>query len=219
MHYNKKYHHLLSIKRGENTLITKTEIENLIKNGAKEQDIQKLLKKDLSIFAEVYANPKDEYICFSEFPIGNTGNVDFVVFTHRSTLSIYLIEVKGANFNLVNQSKLKGSTFHADFLKGIDQIVRRKSYTQRCDSEFRKDVHDIRRMVESGRPQYNSLLCPKSFLNVDPEKPVNVYGVVIGGRRVHDLEESSKRSEWAKSVNFTLHLESWDSWLDKVTRP
>jgi hypothetical protein len=196
-------------------MITKAEIEALVKNGAKEQDIQKLLKKDLSIFAEVYANPKDEYICFSEFPVGDTGIVDFAVFTHRSTMSIYLIEVKGANFNLVNQSK---GTFHADFLEGIDQIIRRKRYTIARDLEFRKNVHDIRRKVESGRSLYNSLLGPKRHLMVDPEKPVNVYGVVIGGRRVDNYEESVKRNEWKESINFTIFLESWDSWLEKVIR-
>ncbi|WP_017151764.1 hypothetical protein [Bacillus bingmayongensis] len=54
-------------------VITKVKIETLVKNGAKEQELQRLLKQDLSIFAEVYAYPSDEYICFSEFPIGNTG--------------------------------------------------------------------------------------------------------------------------------------------------
>ncbi|MED3554103.1 Shedu immune nuclease family protein [Cytobacillus praedii] len=194
-------------------MITKAQMEKLVEGGAIERDLQRLLKQDLSVFADMYANPTDEYICFSEFPIGDTGNVDFAVFTHRSRMSIYLIEVKGANFNLVNQSK---ETFYTDLLEGIDQITRRRDYIERNYSKFCLDVHDIRYKVESNRPQYNSLLCPKGFLNVDAKKDVNVYCVVIGGRTVHDLEESKKRNTWGRQNS--IQLESWDSWLGKVKR-
>jgi hypothetical protein len=192
--------------------VNKNQIKELVEAGAIERDLQKLLKQDLSVFAEIYSNPKDEYICFSEYPIGDTGNVDFVVFSHRSTMDIYLIEVKGANFNIVNQS----GKFQADILEGIDQINRRKNYINRNYSKFREDMHSIREKVESGRPQYNSLLCKQGYLNVDSRKDVNIYSVVIGGRIVHELEESQKRHSW--KTDFGIQLESWDSWLGKVKR-
>lgn len=194
-------------------MITKAQIQKLVEDGAIEQDLQRLIKQDLSVFTEMYAKPEDEYICFSEFPIGNTGDVDFVVFTHRTTMDVYLIEVKGASFNLVNQSS---GTFHADFLEGMDQITKRKEYIHKNYSKFCLDVHDIREKVQTGRPKYNSLLCPKGYLDVDPRKDINVYSVVIGGRMVHDLEESRKRHSWRQQTG--IQLESWDSWLAKVKR-
>lgn len=76
------------------SMVSRAEIEELIETGAGEREIQRLLKRDLSIFGEAYAKPDDEYICFAEFPVGD-GQVDFVVFTGRSRMDVILIEVKG----------------------------------------------------------------------------------------------------------------------------
>ena len=77
-------------------LRSQAELRKLIDSGATEQTIAAFLKKDLSFFSEVYACPKDEYICFSEFPVGDSGRVDFALFTGRSRMSVYLIEIKAA---------------------------------------------------------------------------------------------------------------------------
>ena len=84
-------------------MIRKSELQQLILAGASERQIQSLLKKDLSMLAEVYAHPSYDYICFSEFPVNN-GCVDFAIFTGVSWMTVILIEVKGADFNIVNQS-------------------------------------------------------------------------------------------------------------------
>ena len=60
--------------------IPKAQISALIDNGSNEHALQRVLKQDLSLIAEVYASPEDEYICFSEFPVGE-GQVDFALFT------------------------------------------------------------------------------------------------------------------------------------------
>nr|WP_315596597.1 Shedu anti-phage system protein SduA domain-containing protein [uncultured Cupriavidus sp.] len=75
-------------------MISKVSVDTLIQSGAGEQEIQRLLKTDLSIFGEAYAMPDDEYICFSEYPVAD-GSVDFVVLTGRSRMDVILIEVKG----------------------------------------------------------------------------------------------------------------------------
>ncbi|WP_422126350.1 Shedu anti-phage system protein SduA domain-containing protein [Thioalkalivibrio sulfidiphilus] len=87
-------------------MISKTSVDALVQSGSGEQELQRLLKTDLSIFGEAYAKPDDEYICFSEFPLAD-GFVDFVVFTGRSRMDIILIEVKGAEFNLLNANHYK----------------------------------------------------------------------------------------------------------------
>lgn len=67
-------------------MLKKTQLLELVTAGAGEREIQRLLKDDLSIFGELYASPKDEYICFSEFPVAD-GVVDFALFTGRSRMS------------------------------------------------------------------------------------------------------------------------------------
>lgn len=57
-------------------MVSKAQIAALVSAGAKEQNLQRLLKSDLSVFGELYGNPHDEYICFAEFPVAN-GAVDF----------------------------------------------------------------------------------------------------------------------------------------------
>ncbi|WP_176548934.1 Shedu anti-phage system protein SduA domain-containing protein [Bacillus cereus] len=195
-------------------------LEDLVNNRANEQDLQRELKKDLYLLAKPYASStqRDEYICFSELPVGTTGEVDFAVFTGRSSMDIYLIEVKGADFNLVKNPTEKGATFNAKFLEGIDQIIRRRQYALSNDLLYRKEVHDLRELVQAGTQKYNSLLCNQKYLEVDRTKPINVYGVVIGGRHNPEIKhiEDEKRKAWRDAIGFPILLESWDSWLKKV---
>ena len=60
----------------------KSELIELINGGAGERELQRYLKLDLTLISELYAQPRDEYICFAEYPLGN-GFVDFAVFTGR----------------------------------------------------------------------------------------------------------------------------------------
>lgn len=197
-----------------------SEIAKLIKSGAGENSIKALIKSDLSILAKYLHYHKDgNYICFSEFPIGLTGEkIDFVVFAGRSRMEVYLFEVKGAEFNQVNQSE-KDGPFNAIYMNALDQLVRRKRFIIDDYSLFRKHVHSIRDIVENHRPgwdNYNSFTGPTPLQGiVDSTKDIFIHYIAIGGRTVNDEIESRKRHAWETAMpNF--RLESWDSWLSKV---
>ena len=73
---------------------SKKELIDLIEKGAIEQELLNFLKQDLSFFGEMYADPEDEYIVFSEFLVekgseNKDGKIDFVVFTGRSRMQIF----------------------------------------------------------------------------------------------------------------------------------
>jgi hypothetical protein len=195
--------------------IKKSEIELLVKEDATEQELSRLLKKDLSLFGEVYGHPDEEYICFSEFPILD-GYVDFAVFTGRSRMDMYLIEVKGANFNLVNRGHYE--KFSSKVEEAAGQIRDRLKVIFDNYEKHRIEFHRIREKVEAGIPMYNSLIGPFGDLLVDPNKAVDIYPVIIAGRTKNDLEESHKRYSFETHTKPTIKLESWDSWLKKLRR-
>lgn len=200
----------------EETKIKKAELEQLIQKGAAEREFLNLLKKDLSVFGEIYASPAEEYICFSEFPIGDGGRVDFAVFSSRSRMEITLVEVKGADFNLVVNNG--GYEVLAKKMEvGIAQIKQRSGYVHRNYEAFRKQMHSIRIQVENGKQMYNSLLGPKGKVLVDPNKDVNIRYVVIGGRTNEDLKESWTRQNY-QSNNPPFFIETWDTFLRRVVR-
>ena len=186
-------------------------IASLVASGANERTLQNELKRDLSIIGSACAvSPiKDEYIAFSEFPVAH-GNVDFVVFTDRSRMDVVLIEVKGANFNFVNAD---GSI--ASDMNLASQQMRDRFYQIECNYEsFRREVHAIRKTVENGIQKYNSVVGPNGYLHVDPDKDIDLRGMVIGGRIKNDLDESKIRHQLEKSAP-KVTFESWDSWLRK----
>lgn len=199
----------------ESRMISKKLVSDLVERGAGEQELQRLLKQDLSIFAEIYADPKDEYICFSEFPIAD-GAVDFAVFSGRSRMDVTLIEVKGAEFHLVNQGHY--DKFASKIDEAIDQIRKRLRHVIDGIKEFRAQVHEVRQKVEDGKVEYNSLLGPDGHLEVDPDKDINIRCVVIGGRTRNDHEESKKRHDVERSTHPPIRVESWDTWLRKIRR-
>ncbi|MFM0010054.1 Shedu immune nuclease family protein [Paraburkholderia sediminicola] len=199
----------------ESRMISKKMIVDVVESGAGERDIQRLLKGDLSIFAEIYASPQEEYICFSEFPISD-GTVDFAVFSGRSRMDVTLIEVKGAEFHLANQGHY--DKFSSKIEVAVDQIRMRLRYVIDEIKEFRREVHRIRSNVEQGKAEYNSLLGPIGHLEVSPEKDINIRCVVIGGRTRNDLEESRKRHDLERNTHPSIKVESWDTWLRKVRR-
>lgn len=195
--------------------ISKQSIIDLVNMNAKEQEISRLLKQDLSIFGEIYSHPNEEYICFSEFPIED-GYVDYVVFTGRSRMDIYLVEVKGADFNLVTKGSYK--KFASKIEEASGQLRDRLSKIQYDYKSYRIKFHEIREKVESNERIYNSFVGPKGNLQVDPNKDVNIYPVLIGGRTGNDLEESRKRQAFEYNTKPTIKLETWDTWLRKLRR-
>lgn len=195
--------------------IPKDSINNLIQSGASEQELQRLLKKDLSLFGEAYGKPDDEYICFSEYPLAN-GFIDFVVFTGRSRMDIIIIEIKGADFNLVNSNHY--AAFNYKINEAATQIQNRLGLIYRELNAFRKSAHNHRIQAENGDKLYNAFLGPYSKLHVDPNKDVNIRSVIIGGRTINDLEESYKRQDYESRTTPPIRIESWDTWLRRLKR-
>lgn len=187
---------------------------SLVEKGASEQELAKLLKRDLSLLADAFAFPEEEYIVFAEFPIG-TGRVDFAVFSGRSWMKVTLIEIKGADFPLVTQSgycKLSSRIEVARSQLQQRQIVLLKQYEL-----FRRQFHALRERVQQGERPYQALLGPAGRLEVDPNKEVEVYYAVIGGRTVEDLRESEIRYV-SEIPTPKIHIESWDTFLRKLRR-
>ncbi|HML35729.1 Shedu anti-phage system protein SduA domain-containing protein [Sporomusa sphaeroides] len=194
--------------------IRKSQINDLINEECQEQSLSSLLKRDLSLFAEIYACPKDEYICFSEYEINNK-YVDFVVFTGRSRMDVILIEIKGADFYFSKKNHYGNLNNKID--EAAQQIRIHDRYLSSHYEEFRQQVHCIRKQVEEGKRIYNSLLCPQGYLHVDPDKDINIRKVIIGGKTRNDLDDSKKRTEFERNQG-VYFLDTWDSWLKKLQR-
>lgn len=196
------------------SMMSKVELNNLVIEGSNEQDISRKIKKDLSILAEIYAYPKDEYICLSEFPIDD-GFVDYIILTGRSRMDVYLIEVKGSDFNIKNKNSSK---FNEKISEAIFQMDSRRGFIYRNYEFFKKHIHDIRKRVEKGELVYNSYKGPCNELLVDSEKDINIYSVIIGGRTRDDYIESQLRHNYELNSNSNIKLESWDTFMRKLIR-
>ena len=207
----------------EKKMKSKSDLIQLVESKCIEQDLLAFLKKDLSFFGEVYSNPEDEYIVFSEFPIENgskdkDGSIDFVVFTGRSRMDVILIEIKGANFNLFNQNGYCQP--HADISKAHQQIRDRLhvAYYESMSS-FRKQCHIFRNEAENGKSSFkNYLVGAEGKLQVDPNKEIKIRTVIIGGRTQDDQKESLERHKFERSHTIPIILESWDTWIRKLKR-
>ena len=128
-------------------MVSRREIQELVNRGATERELQSLLKRDLSLFGELYASPHEFYIAFSEFPLAE-GLVDFTLFTSTSRMEIVLIEVKGADFFLVNDDAY--GEFSQSMNRAAGQIRRRIGDIYRDLASFRKQAHKIRARAEKG---------------------------------------------------------------------
>lgn len=205
----------LEFERIRKVMKPKEVLDKLINENASERTLQNFLKQDLSFFGEVYSCPTYEYICFSEFPVGDTGKVDFAVFTGRSRMDVYLIEVKGADISLLtNDARPK---VRAIINSGIQQLEDRETYINNHYEEFRKEVHQIRQAVEHGSKLYNSFPGALLPLQVDPNKDIKVHYVLIAGRSGDDHVDSSFRHRKEYHTILT-HLETWDSFSKKLRR-
>lgn len=195
---------------------SRAELQSLIDAQATEQALSAFLKEDPSLLAEQYADPSEEYICFSEFPVGDTGRVDFALFTGRSRMDVYLIELKDGKHAL-RRSNHYGS-FRASVQEGRDQLISRADWVEHHYGEFRQFVHQVRQSVEAGQRPYRAFPGPRYQLQVDPEKDIKLHLVFIGGRTSQDLEDSQARHREDQASRFHLETETWDSWLRKLTR-
>src|SRR5262249_13658653 len=163
--------------------------------------------------ANCMAIRRTKYICFSELPVAD-GFCDFAVFTGRSRMDVILIEVKGADFFLVNRDSYKG--FPRRINQAADQIRRRLGYLYRDYRRFRADTHRIRRKAESGASIHNAFLGPDWRLQVSSKKDVDIRAVVIGGRTRNDLDESVTRHDYETRFSPPIRIESWDTLLRKL---
>ncbi|NYB73417.1 DUF4263 domain-containing protein [Sedimentibacter hydroxybenzoicus DSM 7310] len=199
----------------EDGKISKESLKQLVDSKANEHELQEKLKTDLSVIGETYAYFQNEYICFSEFPIGER-KVDFVVFTGRSRMEVVLIEVKGADFSLVNQNNY--ANFSSKLEEAASQLRSHWNYIHRNYEYFRRYVHELRLTIERGGLKYNAFLGASPRLSVDSNKDIIIRNVIICGRSVDDLEESKKRHEYESNSQMSLKLETWDSLLFKIRR-
>ena len=54
---------------------------------------------------------------------------------------------------------------------------------------------------------------------MDPNKDIGLHLILIGGRTTQDLADSQARHREDSSSRYRLETETWDSWLNKLTRP
>jgi hypothetical protein len=192
--------------------ISKKEIFEFIKSNPIERELALFLKRDLSFFARFYAHPREEYIVLPELKIAD-GFVDYVIFSGRSRMDVTFIEIKGANFNLMNQSGYSNLSQKTN--EAIQQVRERISVIYREYGKYRDYFHDVRERVENGSIFTNALLGPRGKLLVDPNKDINIRSVVIAGRSNNDYEESKQRHNIEMTSSPPIRLESWDSLINK----
>lgn len=189
----------------------KKSLTDLVDAKSGEQELQKFLKKSDNIhcFSQYFASPNDEYIIFSEFPIGNRV-VDFLILSSRSRMQVILVEIKGADFNLSNHSGRQ--CFKEPIDTAMKQILEHKRYVRENMLTFSEQLHKQAQQVFNGNNKYNAHLGPSGLLQVDPKKDVIYKYVIIGGSRVNDLLESKARHDWEEEHK-DVSLHSWQSWL------
>ena len=188
------------------------ELIKLVQTRAKEYEIKRLLKKDLSFLADAFAMPPDEYICLPEFCIGDN-RADFVVLTGRSRMTVCIVEIKGANFYTVKRGHYHSMGFPIS--NAIGQIINHKKYIKENYASFRKYIHEIRESVINGRYKSEYLLGPKGELVVDPQKDIELRNVVIGGKAYIDLIDSMERNKWEEEYK-NIEIYSWDSFIRRL---
>lgn len=196
---------------------SRKELCALLDRQPTERQLAAFLKEDPSFFGERYAHPQEEYICFSEFPVGDTGRVDFALFTGRSWMRVYLIELKDGRVPLRRRNHY--GAFRAQIEEGREQLLRRAAWAEQNYDAFRRFVHQVRQEVEAGHRPYGAFPGPDWRLQVDPNKDVSLHLVLIGGRTTQDLEDSRARYRQDAASRFRMETETWDSWVRKLTRP
>lgn len=178
-------------------------IRHMLERNPLESDIAAFIKSDMSLLTEIYAYPQEEYICFSEFLIGK-GRADFVVFTGRSRMSVYIIEIKGAQIPL--RRKNHYDSLRASVQEGIDQLEERAKYCKENYEKFRQFTYSVLEEVKKGKRPYNAFLGSNYRLEVDSNKDIHSVHVLIARRTTDDLHDSQKRNMTENSTNFKFKI-------------
>ena len=208
------YKVLEEIKKRKNEIrnnqIPIEKLQGLVKENATEQEIQKLLKDDLSFLADVFASPADEYICLPEYMIGDR-RVDFLILKYRYRMEVCLIEIKGANFNMIKSNHYKGMSAHIHTAKS--QIDNHIQYINRNYDLFREKVHKTKEDVINGQYKGEFLLGPKGELYVDSEKDIKFRYAIIGGREKDEYRDSRARTIYE---NDRWEVYSWEAFIRRL---
>lgn len=194
--------------------ITKSELAEFLADNPIERELAKFFKRDLAFFADMYAFPSEEYIVVPELKI-EEGFVDYAIFSGRSRMDITLIEIKGANFDLMGSTGYHNISYKTN--EALQQVRGRQGTIIRNYQKFREYFHGIREMIETDKHKFEAFCGPKGKLLFDPNKDVNIRTVVIAGRSKNDLEESIERHNLERNSSLPLRLESWDSLLNKLS--
>lgn len=191
------------------------DIRNFLNTYPPEHKLSEFLKQDMSLLAECYAYPSEEYVCFAEFPVGE-GRADFALFTGRSRMSVYIIEIKGAGDSLCRHNHYH--EFRSSIQEGRGQLIQRAAWCNQNYEKFRLFTHNVLKEVKNGRKPYRAFTGPKYNLQVDPDKDIKLHYVLIAGRTGDELFDSHKRHNEDSAMHFDIQTETWDSWLNKLTR-
>ncbi len=186
------------------------EVRRFLDTKPSEAKLAAFIKRDMSLLAESFAFSDDEYICFSEFPVGD-GRVDFAIFTGRSRMTVFLIEIKGAHKTLCRKNHY--GAFKADIQEGLNQLLKRADWCCTNYERFRTFSYAVLKEVENGKRPYHAFVGPQYHLAVDPNKDINLVYALIAGRTGDDIADSHKRHITETSSSLTLKTETWDSWL------
>lgn len=201
-------------------MVSKSILKEAIEASSIETKMHELIKSDLSILGDYFSGNTGEYICFSECPLNDNEkdrSVDFVVLTDRSRMDVILIEIKGADYNLINKNHY--SNFSAKTNEAVQQLRERTSCIYRNYDYFRRYFHELREKAEKGDNIYNAFVGPAGKLQVDPNKEIHVRRVCIGGKSLNDIKESRLRHEYEIGQSPPILIESWDSFVNKLRRP
>ena len=194
---------------------SKHEFKALLDKNPTERELAEFLKEDLSLLGEFYAYSPEEYVCFCEFPVGS-GRVDFAVFTGRSRMNVYLIEIKGAKRGIFRKNHYKAFTSFA--AEGREQLNERAEWIKGHYETYRRFVHEVLAEVKNGRKPYGAFRGPDYKLGVDPNKDVKFFYVLIAGRTTDDLADSHGRHLADSYSVLDIQTETWDSWCNKILR-
>lgn len=198
-------------------VIAKKDFREFIETKPKESEISEYLKKDLSVFAEVYAKPQNEYIIIPEYRVGDR-KVDYIMFFGRSRMKVRFIEIKGADFDFYDSHK---STYNTRIKDAVEQIDNKVAYFTKNYQEFRVRAHEYREKAEHGLLKGIGIESPKNDgrLFVDPEKDITLFTpIIIGGNSNNDRLESRIRDDFYVGNNRTKKLETWDSFIRQMIR-
>lgn len=194
--------------------ITKSELAALLAENPKERELAAFFKRDLAFFADLYAMPSEEYIVIPELNI-EEGFVDYAILSGRSRMDVTLIEIKGANFDLMGSTGYRNFSYKTN--EALQQERGREGNIIRNYPKYREYFHQVREAAETGKQNFQAFCGPKGKLQVDSDKDINIRMVVIAGRSKNDLEESIERHNLERHTSLPLRLESWDSLLNKLS--